>query len=85
MNSNLLVADRDNVITVLTDHMGYEETNQFTDNTNDAKSPRGIRGYELVNGGEIAWKIQGNLGGNWAVPDHVRSMINEGGLFAEVG
>jgi len=84
LDSKMLAKDQDNVITVLTDHMGYEETNQFTDNTNDAKSPRGIRGYELVNGGEIDWKIQGNLGGNWAVPDPVRSMINEGGLFAEV-
>jgi hypothetical protein len=79
-----LKSDKDNVIVVLLDHMGYEETNQFTQNTTDAKSPRGIRGYELVGGSEIAWKVQGNIGGNWAASDSVRSMINEGGLYAEV-
>ena len=84
LDSTMIRAGQDNVILVLTDHMGYEEAGQFTDHTDDVKSPRGIRGYSLVGGGEIAWKIQGNLGGNWAPQDQLRSMLNEGGLFAEV-
>lgn len=84
LDPSTLHIGKDNVIVVLTDHMGYEEAGQFTDHTDDVKSPRGIRGYELKGGNEIAWKIQGNLGGNWAAPDDVRSMLNEGGLFAEV-
>jgi hypothetical protein len=84
LTPSLLRIGKDNVIVVLTDHMGYEEAGQFTDNTEDVKSPRGIRGYELVGGSEISWKVQGNVGGNWAPQDDTRSMLNEGGLFAEV-
>jgi hypothetical protein len=84
LDSSMLNDKGDNILLVLTDHMGYEEADQFNHTTEDVKSPRGIRGYELTGGGEIDWKIQGNLGGNWDIQDQTRSMLNEGGLFAEV-
>ena len=47
------------------------------------QTPRGIRGYRLLGGGDFdAWKIQGNLGGE-DYPDKVRGPLNEGGLFVE--
>jgi hypothetical protein len=47
------------------------------------KNPRGIRGYELLGGGDFdTWKIAGNYGGE-DYPDRVRGGLNEGGLWAE--
>ncbi|KIJ39020.1 hypothetical protein M422DRAFT_258174, partial [Sphaerobolus stellatus SS14] len=52
--------------------------------TSDAhKTPRGIRRYQLLGGGDFdTWKIIGNFGGE-AGPDIVRGNLNEGGLFVE--
>ncbi|KAI0629927.1 glycoside hydrolase superfamily [Trametes polyzona] len=69
---------KDNVLTVLQDHMGNDEGQ-------NQKSDRGIRGFELVGGvGNFStWKVQGKLGGYTGYPDKVRGVLNEGGLFGE--
>lgn len=47
------------------------------------QTPRGVRGYRLLGGGDFDfWKIQGNRGGE-DFPDKVRGPLNEGGLFVE--
>ena len=53
---NALIVGEDNVVTVLQDHMGNDEKP-------DEKSPRGIRGFELVGGNFTTWKVQGKFGG----------------------
>ncbi|KAF8758678.1 Beta-galactosidase, domain 3 [Rhizoctonia solani] len=56
-----LVAGK-NVITVLQDNTGLNETNDWNGDT--SKSPRGIRGFQLPDGGKFGeWKVQGKLGG----------------------
>ncbi|GJE91462.1 glycoside hydrolase family 35 protein [Phanerochaete sordida] len=72
--------DGDNVLTVVLDPTGLEED---YDGDDSFKTPRGIRGYTLLGGGDFDyWKIQGNLGGE-DFPDKVRGPLNEGGLFVE--
>lgn len=47
------------------------------------KTPRGIRGYELIGGPDFTvWKLAGAFGGE-DYPDKVRGPYNEGGLWAE--
>ncbi|QRW00634.1 glycoside hydrolase family 35 protein [Ceratobasidium sp. AG-Ba] len=76
-----LVAGK-NVITVLQDNMGMNETNDW--NADTSKSPRGIRGFQLSDGAKFeAWKVQGKLGGYTNFPDKARGIVNEGGLYAE--
>ncbi|OSC98180.1 glycoside hydrolase family 35 protein [Trametes coccinea BRFM310] len=69
---------RDNVLTIVLDHMGNDEGQ-------NQKSDRGIRGFELLGGvGKFStWKVQGKLGGYTGYPDKVRGLLNEGGLYAE--
>ncbi|KAF8974695.1 glycoside hydrolase superfamily [Flammula alnicola] len=71
------------IITILQDHMGYEE--DWTAASDDFKIPRGIMGYSFVGSPSTTvslWKVTGNLGGeNYA--DTTRGPLNEGGLFAE--
>ncbi|PWY63838.1 hypothetical protein BO83DRAFT_456186 [Aspergillus eucalypticola CBS 122712] len=75
---------RNNVITVLVDYHGHDET----DIPNGAENPRGILGAYLLPGGTRTatgfklWKIQGNAGGSKDI-DPVRGPMNEGGLYAE--
>ncbi|KIP05238.1 glycoside hydrolase family 35 protein [Phlebiopsis gigantea 11061_1 CR5-6] len=72
--------DGDNVLTVVLDQTGLEED---YDGDDEFKTPRGIRGYTLLGGGDFGfWRIQGNLGGE-DFPDKVRGPLNEGGLFVE--
>ncbi|TDL19485.1 glycoside hydrolase family 35 protein [Rickenella mellea] len=70
----------DNVLTIVNDNMGLDEDFSPTDSY---KNPRGVRGYQLLGGGDFSsWKIQGNLGGeSWV--DEVRGPLNEGGLWFE--
>jgi len=76
-----LLPGKDNVITVVQDNMGLNETGS-TPNT--SKSPRGIRGFQLDTGTPFAdWKVQGKIGGYKGYPDKVRGVFNEGGLFGE--
>lgn len=58
-----LVSGSHYAITILQDHMGYEEDWSADD---DFKTPRGILNYSFVGGSgtEVStWKVAGNLGG----------------------
>lgn len=90
--------DGDNVVTVVVDPTGKSVhlLNEFVemfiscvgleedyDGEDSFKTPRGIRGYELLGGIDFDhWKVQGNSGGE-DFPDKVRGPLNEGGLFVE--
>ncbi|KAG8906903.1 hypothetical protein FRB99_005786 [Tulasnella sp. 403] len=78
-----LEVGKDNVVTVVQDNMGIEETWNSWD-TDGSRSPRGIRGYQLLPGGDFdSWKVQGKIGGYWNFRDKQRGIFNEGGLFGE--
>ncbi|KAF5322689.1 hypothetical protein D9619_001054 [Psilocybe cf. subviscida] len=71
------------IITILQDHMGYEE--DWTAATDSFKAPRGIMSYSFVGSSSTTvsmWKVTGNLGGESYV-DTTRGPLNEGGLFGE--
>ncbi|KAJ7612991.1 glycoside hydrolase family 35 protein [Roridomyces roridus] len=70
----------DNVITIVQDNMGLNET-QGSPNT--SKSPRGVRGFKLNSGSFGEWKVQGKVGGYTGFLDKTRGIFNEGGLFGE--
>ncbi|KAF5364850.1 hypothetical protein D9757_011273 [Collybiopsis confluens] len=76
----VVLPGKDNVITIVQDNMGLNET-VFT--LNDPKSPRGVRGFKLDSGNFSEWKVQGKVGGYTGYPDKVRGVFNEGGLFGE--
>jgi hypothetical protein len=71
----------DNVITIVQDNMGLNETNGA--DTDASKSPRGVRGYQLNTGNFTEWKVQGKVGGYEGYLDKVRGVMNEGGTFGE--
>jgi beta-galactosidase len=81
--TSLLKPNR-NVVTVLVDYHGHDETSTGK----GVENPRGILGaYLLPDGTQTAtgfnlWKIQGNAGGSENI-DPVRGPMNEGGLYAE--
>lgn len=59
-----LVSGSQHVITILQDHMGYEE--DWTAASDDFKAPRGILSYSFVGGSGTSisvWKVAGNFGG----------------------
>jgi beta-galactosidase GanA len=71
------------IITILQDHMGYEE--DWTAASDGFKTPRGILSYSFVGSSSTTvslWKLAGNLGGEDYV-DETRGPLNEGGLYAE--
>jgi len=70
----------DNVLAVLVENMGHNE--DF--NANDThKEPRGLTSAAIVGStAQIAWRIQGNLGGE-DLADPARGPMNSGGLFGE--
>ncbi|TEB20124.1 glycoside hydrolase family 35 protein [Coprinellus micaceus] len=74
-----LFLNQDNVITVIHDNMGLNESHSGS----DPKSPRGIRGFKLDTGLFGEWKVQGKVGGYHDFPDRTRGVLNEGGLFGE--
>ncbi|KAG5641026.1 hypothetical protein DXG03_006367, partial [Asterophora parasitica] len=76
-----LIPGQDNVITIVQDNMGLNETDGL--NPDSSKSPRGIRGFKLDTGNFTSWKVQGKIGGYLNYPDKVRGILNEGGLFGE--
>ncbi|KAI0263999.1 glycoside hydrolase family 35 protein [Gloeopeniophorella convolvens] len=78
--SGSLVPGADNVITIIQDNMGLNESGS-TPNT--IKSPRGVRGFKLNTGTFGTWKVQGKIGGYQNFPDRTRGVLNEGGLFGE--
>lgn len=64
-----LVSGSQHVITILQDHMGYEE--DWWAGSDYFKTPRGILSYSFVGGSgtEISvWKVAGNLGGEDVSP-----------------
>ncbi|KAJ7162583.1 glycoside hydrolase family 35 protein [Mycena crocata] len=71
------------VLTILQDHMGYEEN--WWAAADDFKTPRGILRYSFTGSTATTvkvWRVAGNFGGeNYA--DRTRGPLNEGGLFAE--
>ncbi|WP_394840424.1 beta galactosidase jelly roll domain-containing protein [Pendulispora rubella] len=71
----------DNVLAVLVENMGH---NQDWLHNDSHKEPRGLTSASLVGCGTaaLAWKIQGNLGGE-DLADPVRGPLNNGGLFGE--
>ncbi|KAJ7022668.1 glycoside hydrolase family 35 protein [Mycena alexandri] len=71
----------DNVITIVQDNMGLNETNGGNPDT--SKSPRGVRGFKLNSGSFGVWKVQGKVGGYTGFLDKTRGVLNEGGLFGE--
>ncbi|KAI0059604.1 glycoside hydrolase family 35 protein [Artomyces pyxidatus] len=71
---------QDNVITIVQDNMGLNETQGSPETS---KSPRGVRGFKLNNGTFSTWKVQGKIGGYTDFPDKTRGVFNEGGLFGE--
>ncbi|KAF8580355.1 glycoside hydrolase family 35 protein [Ramaria rubella] len=75
-----VMVGKDNVITVVQDNMGLDETGT---GNNAPKSPRGISGFKLNDGNFTTWKVQGKLGGYTNYPDKTRGILNEGGLFGE--
>ncbi|KAK0202212.1 glycoside hydrolase family 35 protein [Desarmillaria ectypa] len=76
-----LIPGQDNVITIVQDSMGLNETEGS--NPDSSKGPRGVRGFQLNNGTFSDWKVQGKIGGYTNFPDKVRGIFNEGGLFGE--
>ncbi|KAH8817367.1 glycoside hydrolase superfamily [Xylogone sp. PMI_703] len=69
------------VLTVLIDHMGYDEEAPGTD---AIKFPRGILNFGISGHSQddVKWKMTGNLGGE-NYRDHVRGPLNEGSMYAE--
>ncbi|PYH99852.1 beta-galactosidase [Aspergillus ellipticus CBS 707.79] len=78
--SNQTLLATDNLLTVVIDYTGHDETS-----TGDGvENPRGLLGASLEGGTFTSWKIQGNAGGAAAYElDPVRAPMNEGGLLAE--
>ncbi|UJF34804.1 beta-galactosidase [Paenibacillus hexagrammi] len=78
--SDILNKDGDNVVAVMVQNMGHDEDG----GSNDAqKSPRGLLQASVEGAStSIAWKIQGNQGGE-TLADPTRGVMNAGGLFGE--
>ncbi|CAE6442843.1 unnamed protein product [Rhizoctonia solani] len=73
------IVGSDNVITVVLDNTGIDEENW----EGKSKAPRGIRGYELIGGGDFdSWKLTGNVDGE-ETQDIIRGPLNQGGLYVE--
>lgn len=75
-----------NVLTVLVDYHGHDETST----AKGVENPRGLLGATLLPSGTLpsstgftTWKIQGKAGGGAGYLDPVRGPMNEGGLYAE--
>ncbi|KAF3045591.1 hypothetical protein E8E12_010328 [Didymella heteroderae] len=81
---NVTLRDEGNVLTVITDYTGHDQTST---GPSGAQNPRGILGAQLLTANNTKltfdlWKIQGNAGGEKNI-DPVRGPLNEGGLYGE--
>lgn len=77
-NATLAAGTADNVLVVVMDNSGHDETT-------GAVTPRGIWNATLLGPGDATfsdWKIAGTAGGESNI-DPVRGPYNEGGLYAE--
>jgi hypothetical protein len=82
--NNVTLKTEGNVLTVVTDYTGHDETST---GPAGAENPRGILGAQLLSANDTKlsfdqWKIQGNAGGERNI-DPVRGPMNEGGLHGE--
>ncbi|KAF2233323.1 glycoside hydrolase family 35 protein [Viridothelium virens] len=82
--SNATSVEEGNVLTVVTDYTGHDETST---GPAGVENPRGVLGAVLYGPGNATlafaqWKIQGNAGGSANI-DPVRGPMNEGGLYGE--
>lgn len=82
--NNITLNDEKNVLTVVTDYTGHDQTSY---GPSGAQNPRGILGAQLLTANNTKlsfdqWKIQGNAGGEKNI-DPVRGPLNEGGLYGE--
>ncbi|CAE6480078.1 unnamed protein product [Rhizoctonia solani] len=74
------LVEKENVVTVVVDNMGLE---QDWNSKDEFKAPRGIRGYELIGGGDFSsWKLAGTVDGE-DTKDIIRGPMNQGGLYVE--
>lgn len=72
-----------NVLTIVTDYTGHDETST---GPAGVENPRGLLGATLLGGNGTSlnftqWKIQGQAGGSQANIDPVRGPMNEDGLY----
>ncbi|KAK5700740.1 hypothetical protein LTR97_005257 [Elasticomyces elasticus] len=78
--SSAVLYNSSNVLTIVTDYTGHDETSTGK----GVENPRGLLGAVLYgNNGSLnftKWKIQGNAGGDANI-DPVRGSLNEDGLF----
>lgn len=82
-NYNSAIKLKDNLVTVVVDYHGHDETST----AKGVENPRGILGAFLLprpsnSTGFKLWKIQGNAGGSANI-DPVRGPMNEGGFYGE--
>lgn len=77
-NSSVL-RDTDNVLTIVMDYTGHDESNVKPAGT---QNPRGILRATLSGANFTSWRIQGNAGGEANI-DPVGGPMNEGGLYGE--
>ena len=79
--SDALKYKKGNVLTVVTDYTGHDETST---GPAGVENPRGILGASLYAGNDTLkfskWKIQGNAGGPTNI-DPVRGSLNEDGIY----
>lgn len=88
LNASALLDEGDNVLTVVVDYHGHDETSV----SDGLENPRGLLGAQLLYGldeisnssqtGFSSWRLAGNAGGAANI-DPVRGPMNEGGLYAE--
>ena len=81
-NNAALSSGKPYTISILIDHMGYDEEAPGTD---AIKFPRGILDYSISgheHQSDLRWKMTGNLGGE-QYRDLIRGPLNEGAMFAE--
>jgi beta-galactosidase len=81
LDRSYLKAGKENVLSVLVEDMGHNE--DYRPRSDAYKEPRGLIGASLVgSSAAIAWRIQGNRGGETPI-DSVRGPMNNGGLYGE--
>jgi beta-galactosidase len=83
--SSVLKKNEDNVVAILVMNMGHNESfSPFANGANTIRDPRGLRTAILQGSttATLAWRIQGNKGGEHFT-DQARGSFNNGGLYGE--
>jgi len=71
---------QDNVISLLLENLGHEK--DYPNDDNEKRARGFIEASMVGSNATITWKIQGSCGGEH-VPDPVRGILNNGGLYGE--